>query len=521
MTKEQKLKRINESPELWLKNFVKIVNNDGDFVPFQINEQQKMFVDEMEKFNIISKARQIGFSTLSLGLCLYYACRYPNTNYMLVSYKSESSTSLFEKIKQMYDSLPVDKYDFPEVKRSNRNEFLLSNGSRIQSSVAGTKDIGRGSTYQYILLSEYAFYQNQEKVILSAEQALAKNDSSRIVIETTSNGFNHYQKIFMNAYKGNSKYKAFFFPFYSSAYRKQFKHEYDQAEAWVREWNSGMRLQEKDLMPEERILFDAGANLKQIMWRQWKLLDMSIQEFYQEFPSNPMESFISSGFSVFDQSKVLDRIQGVAKELPRQEVEQALPEMLHKYVGKNLFIYQLPKRTERYYGGVDTSSGSGADFSTMSIVDSEGNQVLSFYHNKLPVYKFAEVVDMLGKYYGYAFLVIERNSYGLPMIERLRKEYEYMNLYKQKVFNQHNGKKQMKLGWQTTAVTKSVMISDFKENFEMGMILINCKETLTQMQIFVENDGKQGNKKGEGNHDDLVISFSLAVQAMKANKWYV
>lgn len=520
ITKADKLKIINDNPKLWLQNFVKIVDNNGDLVPFKVNEQQEMFINEMTKFNIIAKARQIGFSTLSLGLCLYYACLNKNTNYLLVSYKSDSSTSLFEKLKMMYDSLPHDKYKFPSIKRSNRDEFVLDNGSRIQCVVAGVKDIGRGTTYQYILLSEFAFYQNQEKVLLSAEQALAKNESSRIVIETTSNGFNHYQKIFMNAFKGKSKYKAFFFPFYSSAYVKQFKHEYDQAEAWYKESNRGQRLRPDELDKDEKILYENGATLKQLMWRRWKLLDMSIQEFYQEFPSNPMESFISSGFSVFDQSKVIARINGLVKEIDKTQLKE-IPDLLQAYLGKGLFLYKLPKRNEKYYGGVDTSSGSGSDFSTISIIDSDGEQVASFYNNKVPVYLFAEIIDCLGKFYNYAFLVVERNSYGLPLLERLRKEYEYLNLYKHKVFNQQTGKKQMKLGWQTSQVTKSVLISDFKEYFEQGMVMINCRETLSQMQIFVESDGKTGNKKGENNHDDLVISFALAVQGIKANKWYV
>ena len=39
------------------------------------------------------------------------------------------------------------------------------------------------------------------------------------------------------------------------------------------------------------------------------------------------------------------------------------------------------------------------------------------------------------------------------------------------------------------------MITDLKEQFELETILINCQETLEQMQIFVETDGKTGNKK--------------------------
>ena len=111
----------------------------------------------------------------------------------------------------MYDDLPHDKFKFPKDVQNNRGQMKFDNGSSITLATAGGKDVGRGTTYEYILLSEFAFYENQESILLSAEQALAKSKTSKLVIETTSNGFNPYQKLFMNAYKRNSKYKAFFF----------------------------------------------------------------------------------------------------------------------------------------------------------------------------------------------------------------------------------------------------------------------------------------------------------------------
>ncbi|GAA0366887.1 terminase large subunit domain-containing protein [Caldalkalibacillus horti] len=524
LSKKEKLQIIISDFKKYAKNFLKIIDNNGDLIQFELNDQQNEFVDGMTKFNIISKARQGGFSTLSLGLCLFYALTKPNTNYLIVSYKGDSSSALFERLKMMNTYLQRDKYPslFPAVKRDNRNELLFDNGSRITCIVAGNKDVGRGSTYEYILLSEYAFYQNQEKVLLSAEQSLAKNENSRVVIETTSNGFNNYQKVFMKAYKGQgSKYKAFFVPFYASLYKIQFKHEHDEAEKWYRSENKGKRLQAKDLEPDEKVLYDKGANLRFLMWRRWKLTDMSLQEFYQEYPSNPMESFISTGQSVFDQSKVLERLNYVIDPLATNEVYDELPEVLRAFINRGLYIYHLPKRG-RYYAGCDSASGSGGsnDASSISIFNSEGQQVASFYSNKVPIYKFAEIVDALGRYYYQAFLCVERNSYGLPVIERLRKEYQYMNLYKQKLFDM-KGKRKLQLGWTTTAANKSILISDYKEQFECGMINLECKETLQQMQIFQESDGKMGNKKGENNHDDLVISSALAIQGMKTGKWYV
>lgn len=91
---------------------------------------------------------------------------------------------------------------------------------------------------------------------------------------------------------------------------------------------------------------------------------------------------------------------------------------------------------------------------------------------------------------------------------------------KQKTFDQ-KGRKKFTKGWNTNQTNKSILISDFKEAFETGQVLIHCRETLDQMAIYEENNGKLGNKKGKGKHDDLVMSFGLAIQARKVNKYYV
>lgn len=528
---DAKLQKVLDDFELFSKNFIHITDNNNDVIKFELNQAQKEIHEMMgkNKFIIISKARQAGISTFSLGKALWRALTKPNENILIVSYKSDSAKALFEKLKDMNDRIPRDKFPnvFPDKRRDNRDELLFSNGSKIKSIVAGTKDIGRGDTYTWIHLSEFAFFTNQEKQLLSVEQSLAKGANSQLTIETTSNGTgNHYYKLYMQAMKGKSKYVDYFIPFYHKLYSKQFTHDYYEAEAWYKAVNKGRRLSKEDLDDVEEKLHEMGATLRQLMWRQWKLSDMDGEEqFQQEYPSTPLESFISTGNSVFNQSMVLQKLSFADAPLTRAEMKEIdnLPEIMNLYIGRGFEIFELPQKGVRYYAGVDTASGSGKDFSTISLFNEEGSEVATFYNNKIPVYKFAEVANVLGRWYNYAFLTVERNSYGLPVIERLRKDYHYLNMFKQKLFDQQSGKKKLKLGFLTTEVSKAIMVSDMKEQFECSMINIQCKETLQQMQMFVENNGKTGNKQGstDAHHDDLVISTALAIQGMKLNKWYV
>ncbi|MFJ7371674.1 terminase large subunit domain-containing protein, partial [Lysinibacillus sp. NPDC098008] len=500
---DAKIKKVFDSFPLFAKNFIYITDNNNDVVKFELNDAQIEIEELMlrNRFIIVGKARQSGISTFTLGRALWRALTKENENILIVSYKLDSAKALFEKLKQMNDYIPRDRYPdlFAKVKRDNRDELVFSNGSKIKSVTAGNKDVGRGSTYTYIHLSEYAFYANQEKQLLSVEQSLAKGSESQLTIETTSNGTgNHFYRLYMQAMKNKSKYVAYFVPFYHKLYAKQFAHDYMEAVEWYKANNNGEKLTENDLDEEEQALHKLGATLTQLTWRRWKMLDLdSESDFYQEYPSNPLESFISTGNAVFNQTKVLNRLTYANEPIDKREVRSNLPETIRQWASKGIVLFDYPKVGKKYYFGVDTASGSGGnnDSSTIVCFDDEGQQVLSFESNKIAVYEFAELIDVLGRWYNYAFLVVERNSYGLPVIERLRKELGYINMYKQKLFDER-GKRKLQLGWTTTQGNKAIFISDMKEQFEKSLVNIECKQLLQQMQLFIENSGKMGNKRG-------------------------
>lgn len=484
----------------------------------------------MEKYNIILKGRQIGFTTWSLAYMLYSACVKSDTSYMIMTHHSKVTQSLFRKLKKMYNSLPHDnpKYFhlFPKLDISNRDEMSFNNGSRIIVATAGGEDAISGNTFELIHFSEMAKYptESQEEIIATAIPALAKNPNSKIIIESTAMGYNYYQEMFVKAYRGNeSVWKAHFYSWLSEAYHKQFKHSFDEAETWYKLHNKGARMTKSHLEHDEIELHEKyGASFRQLMFRRYYIETNSLDKFQREFPTYPDEAFQTSNKSVFDTNRIVERIEYAIEPLKGEEVLNVLPSVLHKYLNKNLFIYHLPKKSIKHYAGVDVASGSGGknDNSTMSIFDAEGQQMASFYSNDIPVYKFAEIVNELGRFFNYAFICVERNSYGLPLLEKLRKDYGYMNLLKQKVFDQR-GKKKLQLGFMTTNTTKPILINDMKESFELGLINIECIQTLEEMKIYQDNNGKMGNKKGNGLHDDLVISVAMSVQAMKQSKYYV
>lgn len=522
LTTQQQLELVNANPILWLKNMTKIVDIEGNLIPFDLNPEQKDFVKGMDRYNVILKSRQLGFSTLTLGLMLHSAFTNNYSNYLLLCHDTESTQNLFTKLKAMYDSIP-DKFRIP-FRKSNETELYLENGSRISVKIASRqKQLGRSFTCRIIHLSEYAFWSDevQKSGLLALEQALDKNENARLIIESTANGINNFYNLFMQANKGHSKYKAFFYPWFSEGAKKQFKTEIDMAMQWAKSKGSHYIKKGNDLTPDELKLRDMGANLRQLTWREWKLQDLKEQEFHQEYPSWPEQAFISTNESVFDTYVIEERYAYLP--IPFTVNELDLPDTLTRYVGKALHIYEKPKVSNNYFGGVDTSAGlsKNSDYSATCILNSNGEQVAVFYASGIPVYKYAQIVYDLGIYFNYAMFMIERNSYGLDLIQRLRRDMGYLQILKTFRWDKITGRKTYEYGWHTDAVNKAKMVSDLKETFEEGIILINDQETLDEMKVYAEKDGRFSNIRREGYYDDCVDALGFAVQSMKANKSYL
>ena len=522
LTREEKLRRINANPALWLKNFVKIDSN-GEIVPFAVNPEQKNFLDNMSRYNIILKSRQIGFSTLSLGLMLYYAFQIPNSNYMMLAHMESTTNTLFTKLKLMYESIP-EKYRIG-FRKSNEKELFLENNSRISIQTASKQSadgIGRGYSLMMIHLSEFALYDDYVQENLSTiESALVKSPNAKIIIESTAQGLNYFYYLFKDAIAGNSKYKAFFYNWLGEGSKRYYKFEYELAKQWYKK-GIVKYLTDDEMDETEKKLYALGANKVQLIWRRWRLRDMTPEQFRQDFPSTWQEAFVSTQESVFDQKQISDRLLFIPEPLKANEIKD-LPEILYPYLNKSLFIYKLPKPKEMYFSGIDVASGlsKDGDLSAMSILDSSGEQVAVFYKSGIPVYKFAHIVNELGTYFNYACIMPERNSYGVDLINRLKREIGYLNLNKTKKWDRTTGRKTLEIGWNTDNVSKSKLIQDFKEAFEEGIILINDRETLQEMQIYMERNGKLGNVRGKNNFDDLVMATALAIQSLKLGRYYV
>ena len=80
-------------------------------------------------------------------------------------------------------------------------------------------------------------------------------------------------------------------------------------------------------------------------------------------------------------------------------------------------------------------------------------------------------------------------------------------------------KMQWRIGFDTNSKTKGLIINDFVEMFEKGLIKINSTRLLNEMKVFnIDDNGKMG--ASGSNHDDSVMSTALSLAGLKNGFYY-
>lgn len=504
---EDKLKRIMNDSKLYIESFMSIVDKRGKIVPFKLNQMQKQIYKNARKYNIILKSRQGGGTIYILAKALFLCLSKPNTHCMMLSHNMESTRNIFNKARQLYDSIP----DVVKSKliKNNRAELGFENGSILSCATMGKKDNGRGATLTLIHVSELAFVGEQaKKQLLSLEQALIP--SGEIYIESTANGIgNYFHETWMKAENKQNSYHPLFFNYLDTA--DMFTDDHKQATEIYKGYNDDLEFGMQDYTDEERTLsaHDKRFTDAIICWRRLKISNSSEAEFNQEFPLTPEQAFVSTGASIFDSDTIHTRLKYLPVAKTKAELTSINP-ILKPLIGTALAIYTIPIKSHKYSIGVDCSDGIGKDYSTITIFDVEtSEEVVHFRHNKTAPHKLAEIVHALCIWYNNGLLIVEKASSGVVVLDNLRHKFGYQNIYKSKYFDDR-GKSKKRIGFVTSDKTRPILINGYREAFEEGYILVNSKEVLKEMLTFV-SDEKGKIQHIAGGHDDSLFSCMLAV----------
>jgi len=503
---------------------------------YVMDEISKGLADDIHFF-VILKGRQLGITTISLALDLYWHFTHPGLQGTLTT-DTEENRDMFRSTLAMYmDGLPKE-YRIPLIAH-NRNQLSLKNRSRLFYQVAGLRakgSLGRGKAITYLHGTETSSWGDEEG-LASLLASLAETNKDRLYIfESTARGFNMFHDMYVTAKKARTQRAIF-----CGWWRNELYSVDPTSQVYKVYWDGKITPEEKEWIRDIKKLYNVEINSRQIAWWRWKMLEGIKDDalMYQEFPPTEDYAFVMTGTSFFSNSRCTDAYK---------KAKNTSYESYRYLFGANFQDTEVIKSTERlatlkvweqpidtayYVIGADPAYGSSdwADRFCIQVLRcySEGMElVASFATSELNTYQFAWVIAHLAGAYKNSTLNLEINGPGQAVINELRNlkrlastmngpaGRDLMEVYanmRNYIWRRNDtlGGLSNSIGWLTTAATKERMLSYTKDYFERGMLDIPCIETIDEMKTIIR-DGSSIEASGR-NKDDRVIALALACVA--------
>ena len=500
-----------------------------------VMEEIKKGLEDDVHFFVILKGRQLGITTVSLALDLYWQFTHPGWQGTLVA-DTEENRDMFRSTLAMYmDGLPKE-YKVPLVAH-NRNQMVLKNRSRIFYQIAGNKSrLGQGKAITYLHGTETASWGSEEGIASLIASLAEKNPERLYLFESTAQGFNMFHDMYKTAKKAKTQRAIF-----CGWWRNEYYSVPGDSNIYKVYWDGKLSAEEKEWVKDIKKLYGYEVNSRQMAWWRWKMHEGIKDEslMYQEFPPTEDYAFVMTGTSFFSTTRCTDAAKE-AKKLVPDHYRYAFGQLFQdtevikstERLG-TLTVWEEPVDTAYYVIGADPAYGSSdwADRFCIQVYRcyADGlDQVAEFATSEMNTYQFAWVIAHLAGAYKNSTLNLEVNGPGQAVINEIR------NLKRMAVSlggamghglmdvlgsmtnyiwrrNDTLGGLSNSIGYLTTTNSKERMLQYMKDYFERQMIKIRSMETLEEMKGIVREGSFLG-APGRGK-DDRVIATALACVA--------
>ena len=293
-----------------------LTTNDERGAPLILWDSQRRFLqqvawglDDGKRIFLCLKSRQLGCTTISLAIDVFWLAMHSNLTGALVSDSDKNRDKNRGQIERYVRSLPEGYFGekFTIVK-SNAKVTEFSNGSRLDYLVAGTRkknvSWGEGEGYAFAHETEVANYGDPDG-LASFEESFAQTNPSRLFLkESTAKGFNHWHDAYMSA-KDDPTRVAFFLGWWASDMNRIERFDPRFAK-FGRHVASG---DERELVLMVRQHYHHQISPEQLAWIRWKNADSGGDPLLlQNQPWVEKQAFIMTGFSFF-------QVRIIAKDL--------------------------------------------------------------------------------------------------------------------------------------------------------------------------------------------------------------
>jgi hypothetical protein len=482
--RRQEFIKCAQSFAYFCHKYVKILHPLRGLVPFVLYKYQTKVIRDYEKFrfNIISKFRQGGLTTVTLLWGMWRCMFQMDQQVMLLSKTDREATDIGLMVDRALENLPTWLMPKREGKWNDHHKQFSETGGALKFY---SPEAARGKSVTFLIIDEAAFIPEMEKHWKAMWPVLSTGGSCALV--STVNGL------------GN----------------------------WYEETYHGA----KEDPPRNRfhiIDLDYWEHPDYVKpgWKEEQLAQLGDKGFAQEV----MRSFLGSGDTWLPTHIIV--------ELEKQ-TKEAYPirKLFKRWVNKSrvgdvegsgdgfstkkkaaedieggtfdrgaLWVWKEPVDGHEYIIGVDTAEGVGeqGDNSCFQVLDTATlEQVAEFYSQEIPPHLFSQVLNEVGIYYNQALIVVEDMAPGGAVISNLQHELFYENLYYEP--------KAKKPGIKVGRVNRPIHLESLQHRLLNGSARINSRRLVKELHTFEYNPATKRAEPQKGKHDDAIMAMAMAL----------
>lgn len=492
----------------------------------------------------ILKSRQLGISTISLALDVFWASVHDKLQGAIITDTDGNRDKFRILLEQYIESLPRGLR--VGIKQHNRNNLVLMNGSVIDYLVAGTRknngSLGRSRALNFMHATECSSW-GAEDGIASLQASLAQKHPHRLYIkESTARGFNMFHDLWGSAKEDTENQKAFFLGWYL---KEDYAFEKGTTE-FERYWDGQLSPEEKEASDQVEKDYNWKITPEQWAWHRYNRT-MRIHDpdmMSQEYPTTETEAFIMTGRSFFPLRRVSEDVRFLREiEAPMKAYRYHLGEnflateveVLDSTSGCDLRIWEEPHPNGVYVMGVDPAYGR-SDFKDRHAIEvyrcfaDKLVQVAEYATDVPETYQVTWVMAHLAGAYKNVIINLEVSGPGFAIMQELRhlrqlldngylrgtaSSMDLLDVFSAVKWYLYHRPDSMGAGyvynWKTNADNKLKILNQTRDNYVLRMLKVRSIPLLEEMERVVQ-DGSEIAAEGRAK-DDRVFASALAVTA--------
>lgn len=459
-----------QDPVYFINKYVRIRHPTRGLIPFKTFKYQDRTIESLlkKRFNVILKARQMGFTEVVSAFITWLMLFHPNQSVLCLATKAETAKQVIRRVRTALKRLPSWLL-IADITTDNKTSIELANGSFVKS-IAKSADAGRSEALSLLVVDEAAHIDGFDSIWTGIRPTISAG--GRIIMLSTPLGVgNVFEKTYTDATEKRNDFNPICVMWYEHP-----------------EHISDLSIDEK-----------TGRHTSS--WFRAETKGMTQREIAQEYEC----AFLASGDTFF------------TPELMGWVSERLAPEST---LEEGLQVYAAPKPGASYIMSVDSATGKSFDRCGFHVFEVESMDQVAEYNARTVPDPFAHECDRVGRQYNNALMVVESNAVGLAVLEHL-KLLAYPNLF----YSKKGAKAGDRLGdpgnaaegsmspsyvhgISTQGTNRSFMLNKLDELMRSRAMTLRSIRFRTEMETFIWNNGRPEAKGGK--RDDLIMAAAFA-----------